>query len=943
MLNPRHYQLEAVDAVFDYWSEEDGNPLVDLATGCHAAGTKVLMHDGSTKTVELVAVNDNLMGPDSQPRRVLRTVSGTEMMYRVTPTKGEPFIVNEGHILSLKATNVGKKAIKYPNSHQKGGEVVNITVRDYLLKTKSWKHIHKLWRAGVEFGGAANDNLPIPAYIVGVMLGDGSTTHQPGLTNMDPEVLDAVCDYVESIGVRTRVQQKQGNRAWSVFFPDDLSNRSVRNRFTQKLADAGLWGVACADKAIPAAYKTACRRDRLELLAGLLDTDGHLSSGSHFDFISKSEALSRDVTFVARSLGLAAYLKPCEKFCQTGGGGTYWRVSISGDVEMIPTRVARQKASARKQIKNPLVTGFKVEPVGEGDYYGFALDGDHLYLTDDFTVHHNTGKSLSMTMLMQRLVEGWPDMRICCVTHVAELIEQNYMELIGAWPFAPAGIYSAGIGRRDAKAQILFAGIQTVWNKVDRIGHVDVLMVDECHLIPSNANTMYGKFITALRDVNPDMKIVGLTATPYRLDSGRLDEGDDRLFDRVVYTYSIADGIRDGYLAPLSSKPTATGFDLTGVGRVAGEYNLKKLQAAVDKDEVTAAAVQEIVAKGADRRSWLVFCAGVGHALHVRDEIRSHGITCETVTGDTPANERRAILEAYKNYEVRALTNNSVLTTGFNHKGVDLIAGMRSTLSLSLYIQMMGRGTRPLYAPGMPLDTVEQRLAAMASGPKPNCLVLDFAGLVRKHGPVDMVEPKRPGKGEGEAPVKQCPECEELVHASLRVCSCCGFEFPPSEEPKHAASADIAPILSTAEAVWHDVTGRNFAHHEAKQEGKPPTVKVTYRLGMRTQSEWLCPQHTGYPKVKSDRFWREHGGAMPFPKSVADFLNRAGELAITAAIQMKPSGKYQEVVGWQAGAARPEAGTMVAGNDNMPAALAAGDDWQRPAWLATDLEDEIPF
>lgn len=542
-----------------------------------------------------------------------------------------------------------------------------------------------------------------------------------------------------------------------------------------------------------------------------------------------------------------------------------------------------------------------------------------------------TGKSLSFAMLMKRLVEGWPDLRVCCATHVAELIEQNYLELLGAWPFAPAGIYSAGLGRRDAKAQILFAGIQTVWNKVEQIGHVDVLMVDECHLIPANANTMYGKFIAALLAINPDMKIVGFTATIYRLDSGRLDEGEDRLFDKVVYTYGIADGIREGYLAPLSSKPTATGFDLRGVGRVGGEYNLKKLQAAVDKDEITQAAVAEIVAKGADRRSWLVFCAGVEHALHVRDAIRSHGISCETITGDTPAGERRSILEAYKAYEIRALTNNSVLTTGFNHKGVDLIAGMRNTLSLSLYVQMMGRGTRPLYAPGYPLDTVEQRLAAIAAGPKPNCLVLDFAGLVRKHGPVDMVEPKRPGKGEGEAPVKQCPECQELVHASLRVCSCCGFEFPESEKPRHEASADIIPILSTAEAVWSEVHGRNFAPHPAKEASKPPTVKVTYRMGLRTQSEWICPAHSGYAKVKADKYWRAHGGMLPFPRSVDEFLGRAGELAITAAIQLKPSGKYQEVVGWQAGLVGE---APAADNDNMPATRVAG------GW---DIEDDIPF
>lgn len=535
------------------------------------------------------------------------------------------------------------------------------------------------------------------------------------------------------------------------------------------------------------------------------------------------------------------------------------------------------------------------------------------------------GKSACLAELIKRLHEGWPDMRTIVATHVAELIDQSYLELLGMWPFAPAGIYSAGLGRRDRNARVLFCGIQTVWNKVNEIGFVDVLAIDEAHLVPAKASTMYGQFIAALRAINPDLKVVGFTATPFRLDSGRLDEGEDRMFDKVVYAYGIGQGVAEGYLAPLSSKPTATGFDLANVGRLGGDYKQSALQAAVDKTEVTRQAVQEIVAKGADRRSWLCFCAGVEHAEHVRDEIRRHGITCETVTGSTPKDERRRILEAYKRYEIRCLTNNSVLTTGFNHKGVDLIAALRPTLSAALYLQMMGRGTRPLYAPGADLSTVEGRLAGIAAGPKPNCLVLDFAGLVRRHGPVDMVEPKKPGKGDGEAPVKICPTCEELVHASVRVCPCCGSEFPPSEEARHAASSDIAPIMSNAEPVWHEVTGRTFRGHPPKGD-KPPTVKVTYRLGLQVQNEWLCPGHTGFAKTKADRYWRTHGGATPFPKSADEFLDRAGELATTAEIQLRPAGKYMDVLTWRAGAATPA-------NDNRPASAQTADDW----------DDAIPF
>lgn len=565
------------------------------------------------------------------------------------------------------------------------------------------------------------------------------------------------------------------------------------------------------------------------------------------------------------------------------------------------------------------------------------------------------GKSMIAATTIQESIQSYPGMRIVVVTHVAELIEQGYKELLAVWPFAPAGIFSAGLGRRDSQSQILYAGIQTVWNKSDLIGHVDLLIVDEAHLIPTNANTMYGKFIAALRDTNPEMRILGLTATPFRLDSGRLDEGDDRLFDRVVYEYGIRQGIDDGYLAPLTSKGTETSFDMTGVHRLGGDYKQSEMQAAVDREEIYEAAVKEIIAKGQSRRSWLIFGAGVENALHIRDAIRKHGITCETITGETPREERRRIIEDFKAYRIRALTNNSVLTTGFDHKGVDLIAAMRPTLSASLYLQMMGRGTRPLYAPGTDMSTVEGRLAGIANGPKPNCLVLDFAGLVSRHGPVDMVQPTKPGKGDGEAPVKLCPECDELVHISVMKCPCCGYEFPPSENVEITAKADTTPVLST-EKPWYAVTAREFAPHPAKVEGNPPSVKVTYTVDGKKRSEWICPQHMEhpveksrrFPKAKADRYWSAHQGKLPFPRTVSEFLHRAGELLATTEVQLdfSKSSKYPEIIGHRAGEATYATEVEVRGSGNLGVVLGkkehVGAERVRLRALAAEL-DEVPF
>ncbi|MFC0245798.1 DEAD/DEAH box helicase family protein [Falsochrobactrum ovis] len=533
------------------------------------------------------------------------------------------------------------------------------------------------------------------------------------------------------------------------------------------------------------------------------------------------------------------------------------------------------------------------------------------------------GKSLVLGTICKELIEGWPDMRVLVVTHVRELILSNYQELMNIWPFAPAGIFSAGVGRRDAKAQIVFGGVQTIANKTEQIGHIDVVLVDEAHLMPRNSETQYGKLIDGLRVINPDLKLVGLTATPYRLGEGLLTEGDGALFDDICYEKPIGEMIEGGYLCRPISKGMATGFDLSGVGKQGGDYKQNALQAAIDRDDITSAVVDEIVAYGtvpnAERRAWLAFCSGVDHARHMRDEIRSRGFTCETITGNTPVAERDRILADFKAGKIRALTNNSVLTTGTNLPIVDLVAFCRPTLSAGLYVQMAGRGLR-LY-PG-----------------KDNCLFLDFAGVVRKHGPIDAVTPPGMKSGDGEAPVKQCPPdgggCGSLIHASVQVCPDCGYEFPIDETPKISAQAEDVPMLSKDEASTRQVERRTFAYHEGKG-GKQDSVKVSYWVGVSPINEWLGPAHTGFFKSKSDRWWRKHGGQAPFPKTVLEFLERQNELLPTAEIKVKPNGKYWEVVDAIPGAA----------NDNMSVSeqpAAANDN--EPSWMAeiADLED-VPF
>lgn len=493
------------------------------------------------------------------------------------------------------------------------------------------------------------------------------------------------------------------------------------------------------------------------------------------------------------------------------------------------------------------------------------------------------GKSLVIATLAQELLAQWPTLRIGVVTHVKELIKQNFLELMRAWPAAPAGIYSAGLGRRDMHSRILFCGIQSVHRKAKQLGGFDLLLVDEAHLIPRASNTTYGRFLSDLRDIVPDMRVVGLTATPYRLDSGRLDTGDEKLFDEIVYEANVADLIRDGYLSPLVSKATENEFDLTGVATLGGEYVPGALQKAVDQDWLVEAAVAEMVAAGRDRRAWLVFCAGVEHSEHVRDAFRRHGISCDSVTGETPSGERDSAIRRFAEGQTRCLTSVGVLTTGFNVPRVDLIGLMRGTKSTGLYVQQCGRGFR------------------LADG-KENCLILDFAGLVRTHGPLDAIDvlDRSKGKGEaGESLAKECPQCHTLIGLVVRNCPTCGHEYPPpAEKPKHEARAEVANILSggRVEDQWVHVDGVFYDRHE--KAGSPDSLRVTYRCGVLEHREWWCFEHTGFAGEKARHLWKQtaRGKSEP-PKTTYEAMRRSQELREPAAIRLKKAGKYFEITG----------------------------------------------
>lgn len=494
------------------------------------------------------------------------------------------------------------------------------------------------------------------------------------------------------------------------------------------------------------------------------------------------------------------------------------------------------------------------------------------------------GKSLVVAEVARRLLRDFPAMRIIMVVHVRELVQQNFQELLRLWPDAPVGIYSAGLGQRDTHHRIIYASIQSVFKKADIFSPRHLMLIDEAHLVPQEGEGMYRTFIDGLRVHYPGLRILGLTATPYRLDSGRLDQGEGRLFDRIVHSYGIGPGTEAGFLSPLTARNGSVEIDVAGVERRGGEFVPSALNHAANQADIVAAACEDIIERGQDRKSWLAFCSGIDHAHAVAGALRERGVSAATVTGNTPKDERDRIIADFKAGKIRALTNAQVLTTGFNAPGVDLIALMRPTLSTGLYVQMMGRGTR--LSPG-----------------KENCLVLDYAGNVRRHGPVDAIhikDSKKRGEGkEGKVDVdevraKECPDCNAIVYISVRTCPDCGHEFG---EPKHGARAeDVAVMTRELRDLWIPVTSwRARLWQKAGDPDAPPTMRVDTFAGVTEVSEWVAFEHTGFARQKAAKWWIEHGGGLPVPTTIDEALAKFSSLRRPASITLARDGKYTRI------------------------------------------------
>lgn len=739
---PRPCQTRAIEQLREGFRAGHRQQVLVMPTGsgkCLGRDTPVLMADGTIRAVQDVKVGDALLGPDGGARNVLSVATGREQLYRVIPKKGMSYVCNASHILSLRKTP-GSDAMTLANGDriEADADIVNVNVEVFAASNKTARHGLKGWRAGPLEFPVQHEELLIDPYLLGCWLGDG-TQNRFAISKPPSQMVEEWKASAAKFGYEV-VERRSGPHecpTWTIV------SRERDNLYLRMLDSYGLR----ERKHIPHDYKIAPMAARLDLLAGMIDSDGHMSN-SGFDWISKSRELAEDFAFVCRSVGLAAYVAPARKGIRSiGFTGDYWRVSVSGDCSIIPCR--DKPAPARRQKKRHLVHGIRVEPIGEGEYFGFEIDGDHLFLLGDFTVTHNT--ITAMMLIHESLKKGKRATFVCDRT---ALINQT-SAVADSLGLTQHAIIQANHPRRDNSMPFQIASIQTIQAR-GYWPQSDLVVMDECHTVYAAAAEFLEK---------RTVPVLGLTATPCTAGLGKL-------YTNVVNAATMDELTREGILVPLRILTCVTP-DMTDAKTAGGEWTAK----AASERELTI--VGDVVAewvKHGEGRKTIAFGADIAYCTELVRRFNEIGINAACYTSETPDDERAELVREFTKPDsaIRILASVSALAKGFDVKDVGCIIDARPLRkSLSEVVQMWGRGLRSSPETG-----------------KKDCILLDHSGnAIRFHD--DFVDVYFNGFGELSQAEKMdtrprqepedwepsgCPQCHHKPFR--RRCLSCGYEKP---------------------------------------------------------------------------------------------------------------------------------------------------------------------
>lgn len=674
----RPYQAKAVERCID-----KGSGIVKMGTGCHAKGTEILMYDGSIKLVENISIGDEIMGPDSRPRLVLELCRGRDRMIKIHPNRGgDSFIINQKHILSLKRTRKSK-------TDGQAGKIEDISFSKWERQTKYYKHMRKLYRVPVEFEKKA---LPIEPYFLGLYLGDGSTrTGSIGITSIDKETIEYLNVFADNNSFTIR---KNGI---SYFLTSEKKTKNS-NDLINSLRFLNLFGKKSDLKFVPHIYKTSDRHDRLEILAGLLDSDGSYARGG-YDYISKSKQLSNDLAFIARSLGLSAHISKQKKCCTTNGySNFYYRVSISGDCSIIPCKIKRKISEKRRQIKNNLMTGFSYEEAGFGEYFGFKVDKDHRYLLGNFTVTHNSGKAFVISKLVAEL--NVPTMIYVIGVDLLYQMKGTLEEAFGI------DVGMIGDGHCDVKK----INVATIWSaaaaynaKIDiddsdfrsdkkKIGDkkairnavesAKMFILDECQyggsktfiFLNKNSKSAQHKFL--------------FSGTPWR------EQGDDILLESVagpkIVDVTSSELIKDKYLV----KPFITFKDMPVKRKVGNNWREVYSNYIINNQERNLYIVDSTKKLLDAYRKPLILVKSLEHGRNLALDLEISGIKVSNLDGQKSSKKRKESILDMKRGDIDVIIASQIFDQGVDIPELDALILAGSGKSTARALQRIGRVIR---------------------------------------------------------------------------------------------------------------------------------------------------------------------------------------------------------------------------------------------------------
>lgn len=499
-----------------------------------------------------------------------------------------------------------------------------------------------------------------------------------------------------------------------------------------------------------------------------------------------------------------------------------------------------------------------------------------------------SGKSVIIADIAKRVAAS--GQRVLVVTHSKELVEQNYNVYRSYDPSVTSvGIYSASLSRRETTSLVLFAGIQSVYDKMHEItahGKIKLVIVDEAHSIPfekKDESGMYRKMIEDIRAICPQSRLIGLTATPYRLDGGVI-VGRDSIFDSIPVRIPLKKLLDEGYLSPIITPKDGeltSSYNIVKDGNTKEETSQKNIDDMVEsQDRITSLAVNQIMNIGLEqnRKRWIVFACSIKHALRVNEMLLFGGIPSAVITSDTPSYDRDTIVKRFRKGDLRCIVNMSVLTTGFDVPDIDLVAILRPTQSTGLYVQMVGRGLRK------------------AEG-KENCLVLDYGQNIKRFGPIDEVRVKvtqpRAKKGEKKE-YKICVNCLSEININSKICPECAYESPMVDKTKDETASTIEIISKEFESEVDDVI------YSIHSKNGVSMLKADYISNSATiLSEFVCIEHSGYAQTVAIRWICQRfpiEKELTIPKSAEQLLEMTQQMRRPVKIIYKfDENKYKKV------------------------------------------------